>query len=153
MTIFEAVKSRVTPRMAAERYGLRVSRNGMVRCPFHDDKTPSLKLYDDHYHCFGCQETGDVIAFTAKLFRIAPLDAAKKLAADFGLREAKPSVLTKLQIYKTQAENEKLCFHVLQEYLCILQDWKTKYAPKTPDDEPDPRYVEASLHLRGRSKR
>ena len=50
MTIFEAVKANVTPRMAAERYGLHVSRSGMVRCLFHDDATPSMKLYDDHYH-------------------------------------------------------------------------------------------------------
>ena len=64
MTIFDAVKSRVTPRVAAERYGLQISRNGMIRCPFHDDTNPSMKLYDDHYHCFGCQETGDVIRLT-----------------------------------------------------------------------------------------
>jgi len=92
MTIFEAVKVTVTPRMAAESYGVTVSRNGMVCCPFHEDHHPSMKLYDVHYHCFGCQETGDVIAFTAKLFGIPPLEAAKKLAADFGLREAKPSI-------------------------------------------------------------
>ena len=61
MTIFEAVKSTVTPRMAAEHFGLSVSRNGMVCCPFHDDRHPSMKFYDDHFHCFGCQATGDVI--------------------------------------------------------------------------------------------
>lgn len=61
MTIFEAVKSTVTSRMAAEHFGLSVSRNGMVCCPFHDDWHPSMKFYDDHFHCFGCQATGDVI--------------------------------------------------------------------------------------------
>ena len=45
MTIFEAVKTTVTPRMAAEHFGLNVSRNGMVCCPFHDDRHPSMKLY------------------------------------------------------------------------------------------------------------
>ena len=53
MTIFEAVKTTVAPRMAAEHFGLSVSRNGMVCCPFHDDRHPSMKLYEDHYHCFG----------------------------------------------------------------------------------------------------
>ena len=77
MTIFEAVKSMVTPRMAAEHFGLSVSRNGMVCCPFHDDRHPSMKLYEDHYHCFGCQANGDVIAFTSKLFGITPLEAAQ----------------------------------------------------------------------------
>ena len=102
-----------------------------------------MKLYEDHYHCFGCQTNGDVIAFTSKLFGIAQLEAAQKLAADFGIREGRPSVLAKLKMYTTQAENEKLCFRVLSEYLRILQDWKKKYAPQTPEDEPDTRFVEA----------
>ena len=134
MTIFEAVKSIVTPRMAAEHFGLNVSRNGMACCPFHDDRHPSMKLYEDHYHCFGCQANGDVIAFTSKLFGITPLEAAQKLAADFGIREDRPSVLAKLKMYTTQAENEKFCFRVLSEYLHILQDWKKRYAPQTPEE-------------------
>ena len=48
MTIFEAVKTTVAPRMAAEHFGLRVSRSGMVCCPFHDDRHPSMKLYLYH---------------------------------------------------------------------------------------------------------
>lgn len=145
MTIFETVKTTVAPRMAAEHFGLSVSRNGMVCCPFHDDKRPSMKLYEDHYHCFGCQANGDVIAFTSKLFGITPLEAAQKLAADFGIREDRPSVLAKLKMYTTQAENEKLCFRVLSEYLHILQDWKKRYAPQTPEEEPDDRFVETVL--------
>ena len=143
MTIFEAAKSMVTPRMAAEHYGMTVARNGMVCCPFHDDWHPSMKLYHDHFHCFGCQANGDVIEFTSKLFGITALEAAQKLAADFGIREARPSVLAKLKTYQTQAENEKLCFRVLREYLHILQDWKKKYAPQTPQEEPHEHFVEA----------
>ena len=48
MTIFEAVKSTVTPRMAAEHFGLSVSRNGMACCPFHNDRHPSMKLNEDY---------------------------------------------------------------------------------------------------------
>lgn len=55
MTIFEAVKTTITPRMAAEQYGLRVSQNGMTRCPFHDDRHPSMKLYEDHYRSGGAE--------------------------------------------------------------------------------------------------
>lgn len=143
MTIFEVAKSTVTPRMAAEHFGLRVSRNGMACCPFHDDRHPSMKFYDDHFHCFGCQATGDVIEFTSKLFGITALEAAKKLAADFGIREARPSVMAKLKTYQEQAKNEELCFRVLREYLHILQDWKKRYAPQTPQDKPVDRFVEA----------
>ena len=83
---------------------------------------PSMKLCDDHFHCFGCQATGDVIEFASKLFGITVLEAAQKLAADFGTREAHPSVLAKLKTYQTQAENEKLCFRVLQERLREIKE-------------------------------
>ena len=36
-----------------------VPRNGLIRCRFHDDSTPSLKIYDDHFYCFGCGAHGD----------------------------------------------------------------------------------------------
>lgn len=143
MTIFEAAKSMVTPRMAAEHYGMTVARNGMVCCPFHDDRHPSMKLNEDYFYCFGCGAKGDVIEFTSKLVGITALEAAQKLSADFGIREARPSVLAKLKTYQTQAENEKLCFQVLREYLHILQDWKKKFAPQTPQEEPHEHYVEA----------
>ena len=145
MTIFEAVKANVTPRMAAERYGLQVSRNGMVRCPFHDDTNPSMKLYDDHYHCFGCQATGDSIHLTAKLFGVSDREAAKKLAEDFGVQKEKESMLAKLGRFQEQAEQERLCFRVLRDYLHLLEEWRTTYAPKTPDEELDDRFVESLL--------
>jgi len=84
MNLFEQVKGCVTTRQAAESYGLRVSRNGMCRCIFHDDRTPSMKV-DERYYCFGCGATGDVIDFVGKLFDLPPYDAARKLADDFGI--------------------------------------------------------------------
>ena len=48
MTIYETVKAAVTVRLAAEHYGLDVNRNGMTCCPFHKDRHPSMKLYEDH---------------------------------------------------------------------------------------------------------
>ena len=82
MSIFEAVKQTVTTRQAAERYGIRVERNGMCRCPFHDDSTPSMKL-DRRYYCFGCGATGDVIDFVSRLRGIGSKEAAILLAQDF----------------------------------------------------------------------
>ena len=67
MNVFEAVKQSVTTRQAAEHYGIHVGRNGMACCPFHHDKTPSMKL-DRRYHCFGCGADGDVIDFAAALY-------------------------------------------------------------------------------------
>ena len=81
MDVFEAVKQAVTTRQAAEHYGIHVGRNGMACCPFHKDKTPSLKA-DRRFHCFGCQADGDVIDFAARLFDLSGVEAAKRLAAD-----------------------------------------------------------------------
>ena len=84
MNVFEAVKQSVTIRQAAEHYGIHVGRNGMVCCPFHHDKTPSMKL-DRRYHCFGCGADGDVIDFAAALYGLGKKEAAVQLAQDFGL--------------------------------------------------------------------
>ena len=99
MSIYEFVKANVTVPQAAEHYGVEVQRNGMCRCPFHDDRHPSMKLNKDYFYCFGCGAHGDVIEFTSKLFGITAWEAAQKLAADFGIREARPSVLAKLKTY------------------------------------------------------
>jgi hypothetical protein len=34
---------------------------GKMCCPFHDERTPSLHVYSDHFHCFGCGAHGDHI--------------------------------------------------------------------------------------------
>ena len=90
MRVFETIKAAVTPRQAAETYGLRVLPNGMTCCPFHEDRHPSLKLNEDFFYCFGCGASGDVIDFTARLFGISLKDAAEKLAADFSINPRPP---------------------------------------------------------------
>lgn len=85
MIDYAAIKAAVPMREAAERYGLAVGRGGMALCPFHGEKTPSLKLYPDGFYCFGCGTGGDVVKFTALLFNLTNKQAAEKLDADFGL--------------------------------------------------------------------
>ena len=133
----------VPVKEAAEYYGLEVNRDNMVCCPFHADRTPSMKLNEDYFYCFGCGTSGDVIDLAARLFGLSGYDAAKKLAADFGIAGQKPSILAKLQRGNSQAETERESFRVLQDYLRILQDWKEHCAPQSPEDAIDPRYAEA----------
>ena len=83
--IFEAVRAAVPVPVAAERYGLKANHAGMVCCPFHDDHTPSLKLNEDYFCCFGCGTGGDVVEMTRRLFDLRPYEAASKLAVDFGV--------------------------------------------------------------------
>ena len=97
MNLFETIKAAVTVRQAAEHYGLKVSRNNMVCCPFHDDRIPSMKLNEDYFYCFGCGAKGDVIDFVARLYDLTSLQAAQKLAYDFGIDPDKPPAAAALQ--------------------------------------------------------
>ena len=90
MNIYESIKAAISVKQAAEHYGLKVSRNGMACCPFHNDRHPSLKLNEDYFFCFGCGAKGDVIDFVARLFDLSSYEAAQKLAADLGLTRNRP---------------------------------------------------------------
>jgi len=134
----------VTPRQAAEAYGMTVTRSGMTRCPFHTDASPSMKLYDNAYHCFGCQAHGDVIALTAGLHGTGMREAAERLAADFGIpvtagtytahdRRQRETVLER---ERRETELENRCFVALADYLHILRDWRERYRPSGEDNAP-----------------
>ena len=84
MNIFQEIKTFVSAGKAAEQYGIKINRNKMACCPFHNDRHPSMKI-DQNYFCFACGAKGDVIDFTARLFGISQFDAARKLIGDFGL--------------------------------------------------------------------
>jgi hypothetical protein len=61
----------------------------MGLCPFHNDTNPSLAVYKDSYHCFGCGEHGDVITWIEKRDGIGFKEAVKKLSSEFGVEEPK----------------------------------------------------------------
>ncbi|OUP04723.1 DNA primase [Anaerofilum sp. An201] len=147
-SVFEVVKQSVTVREAAEMYGIAVGRGGMACCPFHDDRHPSMKLNEDYFYCFGCGATGDVIDFTARLYDLSPKEAAEKLALDFGLAydsQAPPRrryVRQKTEAQKLKEKREH-GWRVLADYYHLLRKWETDYSPKTPDENPHPRFMEA----------
>ena len=143
--IFEAVKDAIPVPMAAERYGLQANRAGMVCCPFHDDHHPSLKLNERYFYCFGCGEHGSVVDFTSKLFNLRPYDAASKLAVDFGVDvNATAPPVSPLKSFRT---DHLRCQRLLDSYLNLLLRWQRQYAPSTPDETLDDRYVEACQML------
>ena len=140
MKLFASVKAAVPLRQAAEHYGLRVLPNGMTCCPFHKDRHPSLKLNEDYFFCFGCGASGDVIDFTAKLFGVSLKDAVTKLAADFGILEDAKQVSVRQNPSRL---DELRCRRALTNYLHLLKEWKTRYAPNAPEDILDDRFVES----------
>ena len=151
-SVFEAVKQSITVREAAQMYGIEVNRSGMACCPFHDDKNPSMKLNEEYFYCFGCGATGDVIDLVARLFALSSYEAAQKLAQDFGIGPDKPPVAAALPkperpLLKAYRQEEVRCLRVLCDYLHLLESWKVQYAPKTPEDVLDDRFVEACQML------
>lgn len=55
-------------------------------CPFHQERTPSMHLYDDgHYHCFGCGAHGDVITLIREKEHLDFLDALELLSRRAGI--------------------------------------------------------------------
>ena len=146
-SVFEVVKQSVTAREAAELYGIAVGRGGMACCPFHDDRHPSMKV-DTRFHCCGCGADGDVIDFTARLYDLSPKEAAEKLAQDFGLSyDSKAPPRRSYVRQKTEAqklkEKREHGWRVLTDYYHLLRKWETDYSPKTPDEDPHPRFMEA----------
>lgn len=151
MNVFEAVKQSVTTRQAAERYGIRVNRNGMCACPFHNDKTPSMKV-DCRFHCFGCQADGDVIDFVSCLNGTSTREAALMLAQDFsipykdraptGRSRPRPKAPpeTPEQPFKRM---ERYAFRVLSDYYHLLRRWEKDLAPQTPEEAWNPLFTEA----------
>ena len=151
MNLFETVKSAVTVKQAAEYYGYKVNRSDMICCPFHDDRHPSMKLNNDYFYCFGCGATGDVIDFVARLFGLSSYEAAKKLAYDFGINPDNPPVAMALKkpypLARVFRNDEMYCQRVLCDYLHLLERWKIEYAPQSPEDNLDDRFVEAGQML------
>ena len=152
MTIYEAIKAEISVKQDSEHYDLKVSRNAMTCCPFHDDWHPNMKLNEDYFFCLSRGAKGDVFDLVAKLFDLSSFEAAQRIAANFGIGNApEPAVTippkTKRAYIRQFRENEILCFRVLTDYLHLLEDWKWYYALKTPNDEWDDHFVEACQML------
>ena len=152
INLFAQIKAAVSVKEAAEHYGLEVNRGNMVCCPFHADRTPSMKLNEDYFYYFGCGASGDVIDLAARLFSLSSYGAAKKLAYDFGIDPDKPPAAAALRkpqylLAKAFQREELHCRWVLCDYLHLLENWMVQCAPETPEDTLDDRFVEACQML------
>ena len=135
MDLFTQIKMAVSVKEAAEYYGLEVNRGNMVCCPFHNDRTPSMKLNEDYFYCFGCGVYGDVIDFVARLFNLSSYEAAQKLAYDFGIDPDKPPTAAALRkpqypLVKAFQREELHCRRVLCDYLHLLETGRRSAHPK-----------------------
>jgi DNA primase len=89
----QSIKSEVPIAFLIAHYlPLKISgRNLTGRCPFHEDRTPSLAVYPESgtFHCYGCQKHGDVISFIRdkeKLGFYEALDALDEIRQRYGFQ-------------------------------------------------------------------
>jgi DNA primase len=83
-----------TPIAAVISRKVKLARSGRLLtgcCPFHNEKSPSFYVYDDHYHCFGCGAHGDAVSFVMQTQGAGFREAVEQLAAEAGLEVPKPS--------------------------------------------------------------
>lgn len=169
MNLFETVKAGVTVPEAATFCGLKMNTKHMTNCPFHPDKSPSMKLNDAYYYCFACGANGDAITLTSKLLHLPPKEAALHLAERYGIHANTPTLGKKrwksplripfkpdvnklsetMDAIHRKAEEQKhetRLIHaqqVLTDYLHLLIIMRQQYAPVHQEDEWHPLFIEA----------
>ena len=85
-----------------ERYGLpQPNRAGFICCPFHKEKTASMKIYKKDFHCFGCAAHGDIFTFVQLMDGMSFKEAFKELGGD-----SDNSFAARKKIYQAQKKRE-----------------------------------------------
>lgn len=103
----ERIKQLIPMREAFEHYGMEINRAGFCVCPFHAEKTASLKIYPSSFYCFGCGAGGDVIRFVQLLYKLDFKAALLRIGFDFGLSVSVPSAEEEKRIRKANEERKE----------------------------------------------
>lgn len=107
----QEIKSRLSITTVLKRYHLTPDRNGMLKCPFHEDGEASLKVYAEtnSFNCFGCEAGGDVIEFIQLKEECSKHEAiviAKELVSSGGQVVAPPQSPPPSQIASEDTDRE-----------------------------------------------
>lgn len=114
--MFTEVRNRVPAQEAARRFGLEFDRKGWCKCPFHHDRHASMSFKDGRWRCWVCNEGGDSIDLTAKLYDLKPLEAVERLNREFSLgldirgqptAEEQPEVRRQRELRQTHEQFEQ----------------------------------------------
>lgn len=82
MTV-EEIKSIYTMREILQMYGIQTNSAGFIHCPFHREKTASMKVYKDSVYCYGCGLSADIFTFVQKMENCSFKDAFKRLGGSY----------------------------------------------------------------------
>ena len=102
---------------ALEFYGLQFNRQKFAICPFHNEKTASFRVKDTFWHCFGCGETGDLIAFVRRLHGLSYPDAIETICKDFSIVPAKMTIEDRERIDRIRLER----YNITRRYEELLE--------------------------------
>jgi DNA primase len=98
----EEIKNCYSMRDILEKYGLaQPNKSGFIRCPFHEEKTASMKIYKDSYYCFGCGASGDIFSMVQHMNNLTFKEAFSELGGDYD-----HSFSSRLKMYRAQKERE-----------------------------------------------
>ena len=154
MDNFSLVKEAVSAVDVWNLYSGAPVRRGFANCIYHKDAKPSLRLYEGSrgFYCFSCQAGGDAIKLAGDLLNLSPVDALKRLNADYriGLDLDKPP--NSEEIKRAQKRRKAIesfeswldgAFLTLTTYHQVL--WQTKQKSPKLLEQFSPLQVEA-LH-------
>jgi DNA primase len=124
------IKQQLSIAAVVQHYNIKINKNGQCLCPFHEDTTPSLKIYPETntYHCFGCGATGDVIQFIEDYEKITKHKAiikAKGLLSVIGhtlITPAKPSHPKTSTVYGKAFKKLQQSLHRSKKAIAYLQE-------------------------------
>lgn len=155
----QKIKDRLKMRDVLEYYGYTAKRR--IPCPLHNGKDNNFEVKEHSFMCYSQCGGGDVITFVQKLFNLSFQEALKKIDVDFGLNlygehtfeELRRSHYKQRQIQAERERKKREKEQEENEYWAVFGEWKRlddnrrKYAPKTPDEELHPLFVEALQKL------
>lgn len=94
-------------------------------CPFHSEKTPSFHVHETRqfFHCFGCGEKGDVIAFLAKVEQRSFTEVLRDLAMTAGVElDAQPLSPAERQARRDAESERDRMFRVMELATVFFQE-------------------------------
>lgn len=126
---YDLIKEKTNIYDVCERYGVEINRHGFARCPFHSERTGSLKLYrDGGFHCFGCgAHGGSQIDFVMKLFDLSFKEACEKLNDDFclgiPLKKQPMSRMKQMELQRQHYERKKAKEKVELQHRALIDEF------------------------------
>ena len=153
------INNSLTMREVLEHYDFTVNSRKFALCPFHNEKTPSMRVYDNNYYCFGCGASGDIITFICNYLDVGFTKSLEILNREFmlnlpigerlTLRQKKEYDKLVTDAEKSRKERMERAERNFNKYLDLLKEYTDKaedirkYKPESPDEEPNPKFFEA----------